>query len=447
MLAAVVVVWHWRVIPLDDSFYGLFNNATDLRVYRGGGSAVLDGQALYRQPVLWRLDFTYPPFAALTFVPTALVDGDTARIAWWLATFVALVLVVLFGFRSLGYRLDARLGTLSVLFAVCVTALEPVRTTVWLGQINVFLMLLVVADLVFLDLLRPNSRLRGVGVGVAAGLKLTPAFFVIYLAAIRRWRAAAVAVLAFAATVAIGFLVVPGDSRDYWGDYLGSADRVGRVDSPANQSVNGFLSQLLAYFDIRRFAHPSPGGPVFEAPTWLWAPVAAAAAIAGLWAAVVAYRHGWRLLSVSITGMTAAVVSPFSWGHHWVWFVPLLVVAVDFAYRGTRRAPRAWLRWLAPAGIVALSFTWWWNWFGVPRLTSDHAMALGLFMMPRWPDPRWFDYPAVILYSGCYPLVLLATIVITFVAAARTRRPGDDTAPRSTDTEPAHAGTTGTLQA
>ena len=43
-------------------------------------------------------------------------------------------------------------------------------------------------------------------------------------------------------------------------------------------------------------------------------------------------------------------------------------------------------------------------------------------MMPRWPDPQWFDYPLVLLYAGCYPLVLLLTIVVTLVGAARTRR-------------------------
>ncbi|GAA1480633.1 glycosyltransferase 87 family protein [Gordonia sinesedis] len=421
-LTVVVVIWHLEVIPIHDRFYGLFNNATDLRVYRAGARTVLDDQPLYRAPMLWGLQFTYPPFSALTFIPAALVDDQTARILWWLATFAALVAVVLMGFRSLGYRVNARLISLAVLFGVCTTALEPVRTTFWLGQINIFLMFLVVADLVYCDLRRPASRLRGIGVGIAAGLKLTPAFFVVYLAAMRRWRAAAVAVAAFAGTVLIGFLVIPGDSRDYWVDYLGSAGRVGRVDSPANQSINGFISQLLAYFDIRRFADPSPTGPVFAAPAWLWVPVAVVAALLGLWAAAIAYRRGWRLLSVTIAGMTAAVVSPFSWGHHWVWLVPLLVVAFDYAYRGSRDSLRGWARWLLPAGIVLLSFTWWWNWFGVPRLTSDHAMALGLFMMPRWPDPEWFDYPAVVLYSGCYPLILLLTVVITLVADRRTRR-------------------------
>ena len=45
-----------------------------------------------------------------------------------------------------------------------------VAMLLWLGQINVFLMFLILLDLVFLDLLHPRSRLRGIGVGIAAGL-------------------------------------------------------------------------------------------------------------------------------------------------------------------------------------------------------------------------------------------------------------------------------------
>ena len=48
--------------------------------------------------------------------------------------------------------------------------LEPVRTTVWYGQINVFLMLLLLWDLG-----RPaGSRFKGFSIGIAAGIKLTP---------------------------------------------------------------------------------------------------------------------------------------------------------------------------------------------------------------------------------------------------------------------------------
>ncbi|MEE3850501.1 glycosyltransferase 87 family protein [Gordonia sp. LSe1-13] len=427
-LAAVcaigVVMWHVAAVPLGNPFYGLFANLTDLKVYRAGAQTILDGEPLYVGPVLWHLEFTYPPFAALMLTPVALVAEGVAALGWWVTTFGMLACVIVLGFRSLGYRCDGRLYAFAVLLAVSATALEPVRTTIWLGQINIVLMTLIIVDLALLDLVRPGSRLKGVGVGVAAGLKLIPAFFLVYLAAIRQWRAVVTGLCVFAATVVVGFLVVPRDSWTYWTQAVAGTARVGMVDSPANQSVNGFVSQLLAYFDIRRFAHPLDGIRVYEAPWWLWMPFAAIAAVLGVWAACVAHRRGRELLAVCIIGMTAATVSPFSWGHHWVWFVPLFVVAFDVAYRGSRdRGWVVWWRWLGPIGIVTVSFTWWYHWWDSgPRLSSDHAIALGLFMMPRWPDPQWFDRLAVVFYAGCYPLVLLVTIIVTLVTGVHRSR-------------------------
>ena len=413
-----VIAWHITAFPMSNPFYGLFENATDVRVYRAGAGAVLDSRSLYDAPVLWRLHFTYPPFAAIAFAPLAVLGAGVAKIAWWAIGFAALVAVVALGTRSLGYRTDARLGGFAVLFSVAVTALEPVRTTIWLGQVNLLIMALFLTDLVFL---RADSRWRGIAIGIAAGLKLTPLFAVIYLLVTRQWRAAATAITTFGATVAIGFLVIGADSRAYWTRHLMDSDRVGRADSPANQSVRGFGSQLLAHLDVRRFAHPGPGGPVFDAPLWLWVPAALVVAVLGLWAAVVARRMSQPLLAATIVGMTMCAVSPFAWGHHWVWCVPLLLVTLDLALRhgGSRRT--RWY-WLAPAGVVALTFTWWRHWWDSgPYLTSDHEISLGLFMMPRAAGPGPVDHAHDLLYAGCYPLLLAVTVVATLLAGRRTR--------------------------
>lgn len=425
VVAGLVVIWHALAIPMDNPFYGLFQNYTDLRVYRAGGRAVLDGVPLYQAPVLWQLDFTYPPISALVFVPLALVSASSAAVIWWIATYLALVAIIVVSFRSLGYRSDAKLWGAALFLAIAVTALEPVRTTVWLGQINVFLVLLVVADLVRR---RPDvgvsRRWRGIGTGLAAGLKLTPGFFLVYLAVTRQWRSCVTAAATFAATVAIGFAVIPHDAWAYWTDDVSGAQRVGRVDSPANQSIHGFFSQLLAYFDIRRYlVRQDVGPPVFDAPRWMWLSVAVVVAVLALWAAVIAHRTGRELLAVTIVGMTSCAVSPFAWGHHWVWFVPLLVLAFDVAYRRwlTRRRDR-WATLILPIGVVALSFTYVYNWFGSGRhLTSDHSIALGLFMMPRYSASNWWNVPPTVLYAGGYLLVLAGTVGLTLLGSVRRR--------------------------
>src|SRR3954464_996657 len=143
----------------------------DLQVYRAGGEAVLRGSPLYDGGVLLDLPFVYPPFAALVFVPLTALPLPVLKIAWTVAGLALLVFVVRRSAAVLGRPLDP---AATALLVAVVLALDPVRTTFYLGQINVVLLALVLADLTG----RPEGRLRGVGVGIAAALKLPPLLLV-----------------------------------------------------------------------------------------------------------------------------------------------------------------------------------------------------------------------------------------------------------------------------
>lgn len=397
-VTAGVLCWHVWVLPIGDSHYGLFANYADLTIYRAGGHAVAHGVALYDGPVIWNMQFTYTPFAGLLFVPWAWMTPDLAHTAWWGATFVSLIAVVVLSFRSLGYPFTRRLFALGVGVAVVVSAFEPVRTTIWLGQINIFLLLLIVADLA-----RPaGGRWRGVGAGIAAGIKLTPALFLVYLAITRQWRAGGLGIGALGATIAVGFAVIPADSWRYWTASFSNADRVGGVDGPGNQSLNGFAAQMLKFYDVTRYQDPQTH--VFEPPTWMWLLLAVPALVLGLAAGAAAHRRGQELLALTLTGMTATAVSPFSWGHHWVWFVPLFVLALHHAMAGITRR-----RWLLPAVVFFAGFCWWWNYWDIgPWRSADHLIGIGLFMLPR-DGGHWWQHITVPIYAGFYLLVFTVT--------------------------------------
>ncbi len=66
-----------------------------------------------------------------------------------------------------------------------------------------------------------------------------------YLLITRRPRAAAAAILTFAATVAAGFVLLPTQSRSFWlrGVFLNQR-RIGNNFNPANQSLAGLLARL-----------------------------------------------------------------------------------------------------------------------------------------------------------------------------------------------------------
>jgi alpha-1,2-mannosyltransferase len=252
--------------------------------------------------------FIYPPFAAVCAVPLALLDSSTVQWLWLLGMVAALTYAVVRMLKSMGMRAGGALYSLAALLVGVTAWLEPMRLTAQLGQINLVLLVLVVGDL----LTTRRSKWSGIGIGLAAGLKLTPALFIVYLLVTRRIRAAAVATATLAATVGIGFVFAPSDSVNYW--LHGEFDDVNRIshDPLANTSVGGLLLRLHA-------SHPMA--------TVVALVVAVVAVVIAAWA----YRRDQSVLALAIVGMASAAASPFSWSHHWVWLVPLVV---HLGYRG-----------------------------------------------------------------------------------------------------------------
>jgi alpha-1,2-mannosyltransferase len=306
----------------------------DLQVYRLGAQALLDGVPLYDPipPALadLGLPFTYPPFAALLFAPLAVLPlrvGSVLLTGLGLAALLGTL--VLTSRRGHAAEVWSRRGKAAVPAALGATAfgvilLDPARTTVMAGQINLILLGLVAADC----LSRRPRWPRGLLIGIAASVKLTPAVFIVYLLARRQWRAAATATGTFLAIGAAGFAFAPADSARYWLHTLADTDRIGPNAWPINQSLHG----VLARFGLE-------GATL--AVLWL-AAAAAVVALAYLLASRLRDDTG-ALLVVAAAGLLA---SPVSWTHHWVW----IAVAAPVLWRLARRSRRP----VFTAGVVGL---------------------------------------------------------------------------------------------
>ncbi|MER6375190.1 glycosyltransferase family 87 protein, partial [Streptomyces mirabilis] len=162
----------------------------DLRVYYGTVDAwVHHGGRIYDYWVPGTTyGFTYPPFAAVTMLPMALVGLRIAIAVSVVLNLVALAVVV---WILVGPALR-RYGWYGYALAACLlTLLEPVRDTFSFGQVNLLLLALVLSDAWLLSTGR--GRRAGAGIGLAAAIKLTPALFIGLLLLGRRWRAAGVA--------------------------------------------------------------------------------------------------------------------------------------------------------------------------------------------------------------------------------------------------------------
>ncbi|WP_018531405.1 MULTISPECIES: glycosyltransferase 87 family protein [unclassified Streptomyces] len=296
----------------------------DLLVYRAEGATVRAGGDLYAlRATHAELPTTYPPFAALLFTPLTLLDVADLRA---LATAANLALLVAFVHLSLLLvRRHARVEHALWVAAGAVWC-EPVWTTLRYGQVNLLLAVLVLWDLTR----RPGHRWAGVGIGLAAAIKLTPALFAVFLlctglvlaatrGAWRPWlRPAWMAAGTFAGVTTLTAMALPHDSRRFWTRMVFEASRVGHAEETGNQSLRGVLARLLHTDD--------PG-------LW-WVLIAAAAGVTGLAVAVAAALRGRHALAVVACAATALLVSPVSWSHHWVWCVPLVLLVWESGRRG-----------------------------------------------------------------------------------------------------------------
>ncbi|MFG2885928.1 glycosyltransferase 87 family protein [Streptomyces sp. NPDC048297] len=321
----------------------------DLLVYRAEGTAVSHGSDLYGFTVTeWRLPATYPPFAAVLFVPTTWIPVPALK-----AAFLAVNALLLTGLVALSARLASRTLPLPVLCTATALAvwLEPVFQTLLFGQINLAVTCLVLWDLTrpprTRPAVRPTGRATGLALGLAAGIKLTPAIFIAYLFLRGRRREAATATAAFLGTVLLGAVLLPSATAEFWTARLYDTGRVGKAWIVDNQSLQGMIARALH--------DPAPG--------LAWAVPAAAVGTAGLWLAVRAGARAERY-GVLLTALTALLVSPISWSHHWVWCVPFLAVllAEDRVRLAALTAALFTARtlWLVPhEGDRDLRLPWW----------------------------------------------------------------------------------------
>jgi alpha-1,2-mannosyltransferase len=319
----------------------------DIAVYRAGALTLLHGDPLYDantlsdEPYWALLPFTYPPSAALIFVPLAFLPLE---VAWGVLTAVSLLamaLVIRVAIGSLpkpaedGPRWWASPARSTLVFSLAFLGLEPVWRTIFLGQINLILMAMIVLDVLVIT--QRNSRFGGILVGVASAVKLLPVIFVAHLLFTGRWKDALRALGTFVALQGLMFLIIPRDAARYWTYTLPDTGRIGPIHWAGNQSLNGMMNRLT---DLAPWASKAALG------------ISALLAGPAVWLMLKFHRKGQNLAALLVTAFFMLLASPVSWSHHWVWAVPLIVLLVS---RLPATAPAtAWKRWLGAAAVLGV---------------------------------------------------------------------------------------------
>ncbi|MEU8418658.1 glycosyltransferase 87 family protein [Amycolatopsis japonica] len=313
VFVVVALVWWLSDMPLG----------VDSAVYRAGGFAVLHGESLYsplRALPEWapELPFTYPPFAALLFTSLTALP---AQLSWGLLALAAAPSLYV------ALRPFAQRAHLPLLLLLGAFALQPVWQTVGLGQVNLVLMAVVVADMLLLR----DSRYRGIAIGLVAAVKLIPLIFLVHLLVVRRTADAVRGLVAFLCATTFAMVVLPADSVRYWTSAIFSDHFAEMKGWVGNQSWQGFVARTV------------PEGRTATVVIVVFGALCAAAA---MWLVHRLHRKGDDRVALLVTAGCSLLLSPISWTHHWVWVVPALGLLVA---RGGHRT----------ALVVAVLFTGW----------------------------------------------------------------------------------------
>ncbi|MGH3632999.1 MAG: mannosyltransferase [Mycobacterium sp.] len=363
-------------------------NFVDLHVYIGGAAAIDHPGTLYSyvyadQTPDFPLPFTYPPFAAVVFYPLHLLPFGLVAFCWQIGTMAALYGVVRISQRLLGVPAGAGHRVAMVWTAVAIW-LEPLRGTFDYGQVNV---ILVLAGLWAVYTTR--WWLSGLLVGLAAGVKLTPAITGLYFVGVRRWAAAVFSAVVFCVTVALSALVVGDQARYYFTDLIRDTNRVGPICTTFNQSWRGGICRI--------FGHDSGHSPLVLAAIAITAILALLA-----WRALNTHADTDRLGLLLVVELFGLLLSPISWTHHWVWLVPLMIWLIHGPLCKRRGAQILGWGWLALTIV------------GVPWLLS--------FAQPTiWQNGR----PWYLAWGG---LVYIVATLATLAWIAATARRGSKAA-------------------
>jgi len=389
LLTAAALAWAgWRLL-------GHTPYRIDVDVYRMGGQAWLDGRPLYADGTMFHtrggldLPFTYPPLAAVAFCPFAWLPLPVASAAITLTTLVLLIASTVLVLTRLNVWASSsstsvtsepawlrRCWLAAAIVAPAVIYLEPIQSNFDFGQVNVVLMTLVIADCVP----RKTPWPRGMLLGLAIALKLTPAVFLLYFLLRRDTRALLVTTASAVVATLAGFVFAWRDSWEYWTETVRNTDRIGTVTLNTNQNIAGALARL-GLGEGERFV--------------VW--TLACFAVLGLtvWAARRALKADEPVLALICVAMFGLVVSPVSWSHHWVWALPTALVCAVVAYRHRH----------AVLGLVTLAGIALMVWTPIPLMPEHQETAASLWRQ---------------LAGGSYLWWALAVIVVAGTVSTRT---------------------------
>jgi alpha-1,2-mannosyltransferase len=343
----------------------------DLAVYLRAGRMFASGGGLYGDGwgsvLAHPLPYTYPPLWAAITVPLSWINWRIASLAWLVLNVGMLIWVVRLSYDAFLRTLERSRRIAIAALVVVLAVTTPLGSVFWFGQVGILLTAACLADVV-----PTSTRLpRGVLVGIATAVKLTPGIFIVYWIATRRWRAAITSAATSVGLWLVVAVIRPDLSREFWTDVVFRTDRIGDPGFVSNQSIYGALVRA-----------DWASGP-------LWATLAAAALAIGLLRARDAHRRGNELAAATLIGLASLLISPISWIDHAVWIVPATGIVLGDGRNARQRA--AW-------ALVVVLFL-----LRLPDWVASQQIAVGPVLEPVFRNAYLWAYAALLFFLPVRP--------------------------------------------
>lgn len=357
----------------------------DLGVYAAGGETMrhfgqLYAESFHNYSSALTLAFTYPPFAALTFVPMSLIPFPVLSILVMAADVLCTAYCLQLLWKHIMRSSLSHNATL--LCTVCIMASDPFFATLAFGQINIFLL-----TLICMDFFRVNTRIpMGVLLGICIAIKLTPAVFVLYF--LLRWDRKTLrnTILSTCACFAGAYLYSPTNTLTYFSGTLSHTERIGAMALRTNQSLLGVFAKLTQQTHVYKT---------------LWFCACTIIVPAVMYIIHLLIRNHWYPEAFFSTVFIWWLCSPVAWQHHWVFLLPLIVC---WYRRGTNIHSRAIL--YGVCAIIGIAMT--------------HILRLSTRQLHPYTGNAMYNC-AQFLLTNCYTWWAIYFLGITGITAYKHR--------------------------
>ena len=410
--------------------FAFIRNLIDFPVYYAAGRSLLGGRTDLYAPdfALGRvMDYRYPPFFLLMFLPLWLLPYKVAAYLWYLCGVVEITLCVFFVRRVTARPEEEKWPTATSLppawpWAVVFFLVAPYFVII-LHYGNAHLLAISLLFAAFYFAFREKPTLAGLLLALSISIKLTPALVLPYFALKRQWRllssvAVLLIVINLMPAVYFGF-AKNNELLKQWFEHVVVSQEFHEANGPINLSLKG---ELRRYFSDVDYAQRVDGDVHYPAVNLFtlpeskldvaWKVVAALLCLAAF--GLIAFARG-RLqeafsLEMSLLICVMLFVGPLT---SKIYFIALLWPAASLATlafdRSTRQA--RWVRRLLIALAVVNSV---------------------LPLLPGRSLQRWLLVLGIDFYVNLLLLLAVAYAMWSVARPARLRFDGRQTSSRST---------------